>query len=136
VRPEKIQLAKTAPDPRDGLCVLEGVVQDLAYYGGRSVYRVRLAQGQTVLVSAQNRLRSANRHLEWDESVFLFWDAASGVVDSSYNGLVSTVGTIGSQVTFQSSGDTGSLGTAINAPAPGAVALLGVAGLLNGRRRR
>ena len=67
-----------------------------------------------------------------------FWgyDAASGVVDSSYNGLVSTVGTIGSQVTFQSSGDTGSLGTAINAPAPGAVALLGVAGLLNGRRRR
>jgi hypothetical protein len=112
------------------------VVQDLAYYGGRSVYRVRLAQGQTVLVSAQNRLRSASRHLEWDESVFLFWDAASGVVDSSYNGLVSTVGTIGSQVTFQSSGDTGSLGTAINAPAPGAVALLGVAGLLNGRRRR
>jgi putrescine transport system ATP-binding protein len=80
VRPEKIQLAKTAPDPRDGLCVLEGVVQDLAYYGGRSVYRVRLAQGQTVLVSAQNRLRSASRHLEWDESVFLFWDAASGVV--------------------------------------------------------
>jgi hypothetical protein len=67
---------------------------------------------------------------------FRGYDAASGVVDSSYNGLVSTVGTIGSQVTFQSSGDTGSLGTAINAPAPGAVALLGVAGLLNGRRRR
>ena len=67
---------------------------------------------------------------------FRGYDADSGVVDSSYNGLVSTVGTIGSQVTFQSSGDTGSLGTAINAPAPGAVALLGVAGLLNGRRRR
>jgi hypothetical protein len=67
---------------------------------------------------------------------FRGYDAASGVVDSSYSGLVSTVGTIGSQVTFQSSGDTGSLGTAINAPAPGAVALLGVAGLLNGRRRR
>jgi hypothetical protein len=74
-----------------------------------------------------------------------FWGGLAGVqvgyysgsgVSLSSNGLVSTVGTIGSQVTFQSSGDTGSLGTAINAPAPGAVALLGVAGLLNGRRRR
>ena len=54
------------------------------------------------------------------------------------NGIVSTVGTIGTQVTFQSGTpvNTGSLGTAIGVPAPGAVALLGVAGLVGGRRRR
>jgi len=65
-----------------------------------------------------------------------FWgyNAATGAVDPSYNGLVSSVGTIGTQVTFASSGDTGSLGTAI-IPTPGAVALLGLAGLVARRRR-
>jgi MYXO-CTERM domain-containing protein len=67
-------------------------------------------------------------------SFFYGWDAA-GVLDPSYNGLVSTVGSIGTQIGFTSSGDTGSLGTAISVPAPGAIALLGLAGLA-GRRRR
>ena len=69
-----------------------------------------------------------------------FWgyNAATGAVDPSYNGLVSAVGTIGTQVTVTSSGDTGSLGTAIGTPAvptPGAVALLGLAGLVSRRRK-
>jgi len=66
------------------------------------------------------------------------YNAATGLVDPSYNGLVSSVGTIGTQVTFTSSGDTGSLGTAIGTPAvpaPGAVALLGLAGLISRRRK-
>ena len=62
------------------------------------------------------------------------YNAATGAVDPSYIGLVSAVGTIGTQVTFTSSGDTGSLGTAI-IPTPGAVALLGLAGLVSRRRK-
>ncbi len=62
------------------------------------------------------------------------YNAATGAVDPSYDGLVSSVGTIGTQVTFTSSGDTGSLGTAI-IPTPGAVALLGFAGLVSRRRK-
>ena len=67
-----------------------------------------------------------------------FWgyNSATGTVDPSYSGVVSTVGTIGTQVTVTSSGDSGSLGTAIGVPAPGVVALLGVAGLIVGKRRR
>jgi hypothetical protein len=72
-------------------------------------------------------------------SFFWGWDA-QGSIDPNYSAVVSTVGTIGTQVTFQSQSstpvNTGSLGTAIAVPAPGAVALLGVAGLVGGRRRR
>ena len=69
-------------------------------------------------------------------SFFWGYDLA-GNTDPSYNGLVSTVGTIGTQVTtLGPGGDTGSLGTAIGTiPAPGALALLGLCGLV-GRRRR
>ena len=66
------------------------------------------------------------------------YNAATGAVDPSYDGLVSAVGTIGTQVTFTSSGDTGSLGTAIGTaavPTPGAVALIGLAGLVSRRRK-
>jgi hypothetical protein len=66
-------------------------------------------------------------------SFFWGYDLA-GNTDPSYNGLISTVGTIGTQVTF-SSGDIGSLGTAIGIPAPGALALVGLAGLTARRRR-
>jgi len=109
----------------------------VGYYSGSGVSLSSGGDGVVLFNSGNTEVTRVSFGAATSGSTF-FWgyDAASGVVDSSYNGLVSTVGTIGSQVTFQSSGDTGSLGTAINAPAPGAVALLGVAGLLNGRRRR
>jgi len=109
----------------------------VGYYSGSGVSLSSNGDSVVLFNSGNTEVTRVSFGAATSGSTF-FWgyDAASGVVDSSYNGLVSTVGTIGSQVTFQSSGDTGSLGTAINAPAPGAVALLGVAGLLNGRRRR
>lgn len=109
----------------------------VGYYSGSGVSLSSGGDGVVLFNSGNTEVTRVSFGAATSGSTF-FWgyDAASGVVDSSYNGLVSTVGTIGSQVTFQSSGDTGSLGTAINAPAPGAVALLGVAGLLSGRRRR
>lgn len=53
-------------------------------------------------------------------------------------GIVSTVGAIGTQLTFATTGSVvniGSLGTAIDIPAPGAVALLAAAGMVSRRRR-
>jgi hypothetical protein len=66
-------------------------------------------------------------------SSFFYGWTESGTLDPAYNGIVSTVGTIGSQVTVSANGDTASIGSAI--PAPGVLALLGLAGLV-GRRRR
>ncbi|MGH8246074.1 MAG: ABC transporter ATP-binding protein [Gammaproteobacteria bacterium] len=79
VRPEKISITKDRPAV-DGLTVLKGVVWDLAYYGNLSLYRVKTEAGKIVQVSAQNRVRSAERVVEWDDEVYLSWDKQSSVV--------------------------------------------------------
>jgi putrescine transport system ATP-binding protein len=73
VRPEKILISKEPPDGRDRT-TLKGVVWDLGYFGNLSVYRVRLPTGTVLQVSAQNRRRSAQYTLEWDDEVHLSWD--------------------------------------------------------------
>lgn len=79
VRPEKIAISKDRPEEHD-LSIVQGVVWDLGYYGNLSIYRVKTASGKIIQVSAQNRVRSAERLLEWDEEVYLSWDKQSSVV--------------------------------------------------------
>ncbi len=79
VRPEKISISKEPPEGED-ISVLKGVVWDLGYYGNLSIYKVQTASGKVIQVSAQNRVRSAERVLEWDEEVYLSWDVQSSVV--------------------------------------------------------
>ena len=79
VRPEKIYISDNEPEnPEDTR--LAGVVHDLGYFGNLSIYRIRLKSGKIVQVSAQNRRRSAERHLEWDDEVFISWRPRSAVV--------------------------------------------------------
>ncbi len=81
VRPEKIFISQAPPaEEDDGGTLLEGVVEDLGYFGNLSLYRIRLESGQIVQVSAQNRRRAAERFLEWDDRVFIHWNAQSVVV--------------------------------------------------------
>jgi putrescine transport system ATP-binding protein len=79
VRPEKISITKDPPAGA-GSTILKGVVWDLAYYGNLSLYRVKTESGTIIQVSAQNRVRSAQRVVEWDEHVYLSWDSRSSVV--------------------------------------------------------
>ena len=79
VRPEKLLISTTAPS-QEGYTVTRGVVEDLAYYGNRSLYRVRSQNGRVIQVSAQNYQRSAELLLEWDDEVFLSWDSSCSVV--------------------------------------------------------
>jgi putrescine transport system ATP-binding protein len=78
VRPEKIYISKQQPDNAEDIC-LEGIVEDLGYFGNLSLYRIRLPGGKVVQVSAQNRRRSAERTLEWDDRVFISWRPQSAV---------------------------------------------------------
>jgi putrescine transport system ATP-binding protein len=79
VRPEKITISKE--DPGDSQRnVFRGVVHDLGYFGNLSVYRVELSSGKILQVSAQNRVRTAKKTVEWDDEVFISWDTTSAIL--------------------------------------------------------
>ena len=79
VRPEKLLITAEEPD-QNQYTVTRGVVEELAYYGNRCVYRVRASSGRVIQVSAQNYRRSAELLLEWDDEVYLSWDTSCSVV--------------------------------------------------------
>ena len=79
VRPEKISISP-APPQGDNQVIFKGVVEDLAYYGNRSIYRVRTHCGQIIQVGAQNYQRSEQLTIEWDDEVFVSWQANSSLV--------------------------------------------------------
>ena len=79
VRPEKISITKNNPEG-ENLTVTKGVVEDLAYYGNRSIYRIRSQSGRIIQVRAQNFARSEQLALEWDDEVYLSWNSSCNVV--------------------------------------------------------
>ena len=79
VRPEKIIISQQRPEGNH-LTVTKGTVEDLAYYGNRSLYRVLSQSGRIIQVSAQNYQRSEALVLEWNDEVYLSWDHSSNVV--------------------------------------------------------
>ena len=79
VRPEKIQLDGEPPE-EDGHTVMHGKVEDLAYYGNYSVYRIRTDSGKLIQVSSQNARRSTELTLEWEDQVYLSWPRECSVV--------------------------------------------------------
>jgi putrescine transport system ATP-binding protein len=79
IRPEKIFISQEEPESEWNTS-LRGVVDDLGYFGNLSLYRIRLENGRIVQVSAQNRRRSAERFLEWDDRVYISWTTQSVVV--------------------------------------------------------
>lgn len=91
VRPEKIKLSKTPPQQSDenksdenksGVNNLKGVVQDIGYLGNISTYRIKLPNDKVIAVTVANQVRPADRRhaVDWEEEVYLQWDATSPVV--------------------------------------------------------
>ena len=79
MRPEKIYISQHPPD-NDEDTRLPGIVEDFGYFGNLPLYRIRLQSGKIVQVSAQNRVRSAERSLEWNDEVFISWRPRSAVL--------------------------------------------------------
>ena len=77
VRPEKISLDRQRPHRRN---VFSGRVDDIAYMGNMSVYRVVLESGKVIMVTRHNTERWQEDAISWHENVFVSWGEASGVV--------------------------------------------------------
>jgi putrescine transport system ATP-binding protein len=78
IRPEKMRLC---PDLADGgVNRVKGVVQDIAYLGDVSIYRVRVGEGQLVEMTLTNIQPRTEQALTWEQEVAIEWSPTSGVV--------------------------------------------------------
>lgn len=78
IRPEKVVLTTVAPEGNYNWT--SGIVEDIVYLGDVSIYHVRLASGITVLATVANLVRAAERPIQWDDEVFLYWKPENGIV--------------------------------------------------------
>jgi putrescine transport system ATP-binding protein len=78
VRPEKIRI--TAEKPQQSTNCVYGYIEDYAYMGNMTVYKVRLYSGKEVRVTQPNFNRKSMERLTWDQEVYLSWDEESSVV--------------------------------------------------------
>ena len=78
LRPEKVRVSRQPPAQSHN--VLQGVVDEIAYMGGSSVLRVRLANGKLVHVTQPNLDRDDAHPVSWDDAVYLSWGDTAGVV--------------------------------------------------------
>ena len=80
IRPEKLLIGTELPElERPGYNWTKGVVHDIAYLGGHSVYYIQLPGGGVL----QAFMANAERHVKlptWEEEVFVYWWDDSGVV--------------------------------------------------------
>ncbi|MGI9450267.1 MAG: TOBE domain-containing protein, partial [Geminicoccaceae bacterium] len=78
IRPEKITLSREKLNGDANTA--KGTVEDIAYMGNLSVYRVMLDSGKRITVTKANAKRSDDDAIRWDETVYANWGDASGVV--------------------------------------------------------
>jgi len=78
IRPEKIEISRDEPGQTENRC--RGRVEEIAYQGSLSIYRIKLATGMVVRVTLPNHARTMERPVDWDDEVWLHWGRHVGVV--------------------------------------------------------
>jgi spermidine/putrescine transport system ATP-binding protein len=78
IRPEKIEISKT---PMTGFSnMLKGFVQSIVYHGRSTQYNVQLSNGEIVQVFEQNEEHFPQEIIDYDDSVFLYWQKENVVL--------------------------------------------------------
>lgn len=77
IRPEKTFISKNKPKQDKNWA--QGVVDDVAYLGGHTVYYVRVNSGKVIQCFLANTKRRDERP-KWDEKVYVYWTDDSGMV--------------------------------------------------------
>ena len=81
IRPEKIKISNTPAENIEHNHLI-GTVHDIGYLGKLSNYKVELDNGKIIDITYPNQVRpkSGDHMADWDEKVYLSWDASSAVV--------------------------------------------------------
>lgn len=77
VRPEKMRLTRERPEATNAYPVW---VEDVAYMGNLSTYRLKLPGGRYLLASKANLARWEEDGIGWNEPAWVSWDDTAGVV--------------------------------------------------------
>lgn len=78
IRPEKLSICETYQE--DGVNQIKGVVEDIAYLGDVSIYRVRVSPAMLVEMTLTNVQPRTEQVLTWGQEVAMEWSPTSGVV--------------------------------------------------------
>jgi putrescine transport system ATP-binding protein len=79
LRPEKIRIGRQPPPTAGENCVA-GQVENIAYLGDLSVYKVRLDTGSVLKAAVANVTRLVERPIDWDDRVWLTWAPEAAMV--------------------------------------------------------
>ncbi|MFM9899747.1 MAG: ABC transporter ATP-binding protein [Polaromonas sp.] len=82
VRPEKIQISSTRPDPAAvRVNLFTGIVREIAYFGSYNTFIVELpgSPARSVKITETNTDRSSPV-ITWNDTVFFWWDGSAPVV--------------------------------------------------------
>ena len=78
IRPEKLRLTRRRPEGAHN--ALAATVEEVAYMGNLSIYRLRLPTGKVLRATQANLARYNEDAISWDEEVWAHWDDTAGVV--------------------------------------------------------
>ncbi len=78
IRPEKLRISRERPEALHN--VLKAVVDEVAYLGNLSIFRLRLETGKVLQATRANLSRFDEDAISWDETVWVTWDDTAGVV--------------------------------------------------------
>ena len=78
IRPEKLQICQTYQE--GGVNQIRGIVEDIAYLGDVSIYRVRINPALLVEMTLTNVQPRTEQALTWGQEVAMEWSPTSGVV--------------------------------------------------------
>ena len=81
VRPEKIRVSRTPPESSQPN-QMKGIIDDIGYLGKLSTYRVRVSDDTVIEITSPNlsRPKDGSQLLDWEDEIYLSWDASSVVV--------------------------------------------------------
>jgi len=78
VRPEKIAI--TTDQPSGDYNYARGIVEEIAYVGGLSIYHVKTESGMIIRATLVNVDRLVEDRLTWDDEVYISWQPGAAVV--------------------------------------------------------